>query len=143
MSQKPFPPPYDILTELLVAARLGLPLDYPNCAEEAPQSARPRQVGKVHQHAFGTRLPTRRQGAAWTTRHAPFRAHRGQCSKLMAESSPTIEAVTQTPHPVCPRSSGTLSAISLEWVSAISGMRTNPTDREKKGEQATSAGGRP
>jgi len=73
--------------------------------------------------AFGTGLPTRRQGAAWTTRQNLFHVHRGQHSRLMADSWPTIYAVTQTPHPGCPRSPGALSAISLEWVSAISGMR--------------------
>jgi hypothetical protein len=76
------------------------------------------------ENAFGTGLTTRRQGAAWTTRQALFHAHRGQRSKLMADTWPTIDAVTQAPHPGCPRSPGTLSAISLEWVSAISGMRT-------------------
>ncbi|HRJ25655.1 MAG TPA: hypothetical protein PLZ11_17050, partial [Thauera sp.] len=75
------------------------------------------------QTAFGTGLPTRRQGAAWTTRQAPFQADRGQRSKSMADSCLTILTVTQAHHPRCPRSPGTLSAISLEWVSAISGMR--------------------
>ena len=42
----------------------------------------------------------------------------------MADGCSTIRAVTQASHPGCPRSPGTLSAISLEWVSAISGMRT-------------------
>ena len=41
----------------------------------------------------------------------------------MADGCSTIRAVTQASHPGCPRSPGTLSAISLEWVSAISGMR--------------------
>jgi hypothetical protein len=36
--------------------------------------------------AFGTGLPTRRQGAAWTTRQNLFHVHRGQRSKLMADS---------------------------------------------------------
>jgi len=38
------------------------------------------------ENAFGTGLPTRRQGAAWTTRQAAFHVHRGQRSKLMADS---------------------------------------------------------
>ena len=41
----------------------------------------------------------------------------------MADNCTTIPAVTQAPHPGCPRSPGTLSAINLERVSAISGMR--------------------
>ncbi|MBI3349205.1 MAG: tyrosine-type recombinase/integrase [Burkholderiales bacterium] len=35
-----------------------------------------------------------------------------------------MRPVAQAPHSGCPRSPGTLSAISLEWVSAISGIRT-------------------
>ena len=41
----------------------------------------------------------------------------------MADNCPTIHPVTQAPRSGCPRSHGTLSAISLEWVSAIGGMR--------------------
>ncbi|MFN5157429.1 MAG: hypothetical protein ACK5Y7_05420, partial [Betaproteobacteria bacterium] len=63
-------------------------------------------------------------GAAWTTRHHPFHADRGQRSKLMADSWPTIRSVTLDTCNGCPRSPGTLSAISLEWVSTISGMRS-------------------
>jgi hypothetical protein len=66
------------------------------------------------ENAYGTGLSTRRQGAAWTTRQALFHVDRGQRSKLMADSWPTIQTVTQARHPRCPRSSGTLSAISLE-----------------------------
>jgi hypothetical protein len=41
----------------------------------------------------------------------------------MADTRATIPPVTQTLAQRCPRSSGTLPAISLEWVSAINGMR--------------------
>ena len=75
---------------------------------------------------FGTKLSTRRQGTTWTTRQALLHAHRGQHSKLMAGTCSTIRTVTQAPHPQCPRSPGTLSAIGMGWVSAISGMRTLP-----------------
>ena len=81
----------------------------------------------IDQDAFGTGLPTRRQGAAWITR--PFAATtRVQRSAVMADSCSTIYPVTQVPHPGRPRSPGTLSVISLEWVSAISGMRTQKTE---------------
>jgi hypothetical protein len=36
--------------------------------------------------AFGTALPTRRQDAAWTTRHTLVNVRREQRSKLMADS---------------------------------------------------------
>lgn len=54
----------------------------------------------------------------------PVPCEGGQRSTLMAGSGITIAPVTQAPLPGCPRSRGTLPAISLEWVSAISGMRT-------------------
>jgi len=73
----------------------------------------------------GTGLPTRRSRAAWTTRPASFHIDRAQRSKPIADNCTTIHHVTQAPLSGCPRSPGTLSAISLEWVSAISGMRTN------------------
>jgi hypothetical protein len=70
-----------------------------------------------------------RAAPCWTTRWRGCRRSRllkrpSQPSKLMTDSWPTIQAVTQASHPGCPRSPGTLSAISLEWVSAISGMRS-------------------
>ncbi|SOZ20706.1 transposase fragment, IS5 family [Cupriavidus taiwanensis] len=44
---------------------------------------------------------------------------------LMADTSVTIHPVTQDASARCPPSHGTLSAMSLESLSAISGMRTN------------------
>jgi hypothetical protein len=69
-------------------------------AAAVDKAARPHNDGI--EDAFGTGLPTRRRGAAWATRQTPFHAHRGQRSKLMADSWPTIEPVTQAPHPGCP-----------------------------------------
>jgi hypothetical protein len=66
--------------------------------------------------AFGTGLTTRRRAL----HGQPGQRH----SILIADSAPTIATVTQAPHPRCLRSLGTLSAISLDWVSAIGGMRT-------------------
>jgi len=74
--------------------------------------------------ACGTGLPTRRWRAAWTARPGTFHADRGQRSSVMADICHTIHPVTQAPRSGCPRSHGTLSAISLEWVSAIGGMHS-------------------
>lgn len=89
-------------------------------------------IAQTREDAFGTGLPTRRTGAAWITRGAPFHADGGQHSNVMTDSCTTIHPVTQAPHPGCPRSPGTLSAISMEWVSAINGMRNNASLRANR-----------
>jgi hypothetical protein len=48
----------------------------------------------------------------------------------MADSWPTIRSVTQDTCNGCPRSPGTLSAISLERVPTISGMRIMDSQNE-------------
>jgi hypothetical protein len=53
---------------------------------------------------------------------------------VMADTRATIPPVTQALAQRCPRSSGTLSAISLEWVSAINGMRRQEWIRDGKPE---------
>jgi len=47
-----------------------------------------------------------------------------QHSTLMADTSATIHPVTQDSRASCPPSSGTLSAMGMESLSAISGMRS-------------------
>ena len=53
---------------------------------------------EANKNAFGTRLSTRRQGAAWITRQASFRAHRGQLHYHPHRHSgtpPTVSAITR------------------------------------------------